>query len=138
MPGRVRVAETAPLDLLPALRDAEGDLANWRRSPLRPLLDRAAGGMDRGRLRELSEGVSAATSAVAGCEEVRAVADLISHRLIEMVGFLHALEMALGFSPTDGERLIRSLRLFIDGGAAHRRRGQPRFGEPAVPGAEDA
>jgi|SRR5579862_3765920 len=28
-----------PLDLLPALRDAEGDLANWRRSPLRPLLD---------------------------------------------------------------------------------------------------
>ena len=26
-----------PLDLLPALRDAEGDLANWRRSPLRAL-----------------------------------------------------------------------------------------------------
>ena len=25
-----------PLDVLPALRDAEGDLANWRRSPLRP------------------------------------------------------------------------------------------------------
>ncbi len=105
-----------PLDLLPALRDAEGDLANWRRSPLRPLLDRAAGEMDQERLRELSEGVSAATSAVAGCEEVRAVADLISHRLVEMVGSLHALEMALGFSPTDGERLIRSLRLFIDGG----------------------
>ncbi len=29
------------MDLLPALRDAEGDLATWRRSPLRPLLGRA-------------------------------------------------------------------------------------------------
>ena len=33
-----------------------------------------------------------------------------------MVGSLHALEMCLGFSPSDGERLIRTLRLFIDGG----------------------
>jgi putative ATP-dependent endonuclease of the OLD family len=29
------------LDVLPALRDAEGDLAAWRRSPLRPLIERA-------------------------------------------------------------------------------------------------
>ena len=30
-----------PLDLLPALRDAEKDLGNWRRSPLRPLIEEA-------------------------------------------------------------------------------------------------
>jgi putative ATP-dependent endonuclease of OLD family len=35
---------------------------------------------------------------------------------MEMVGALHALEISLRFSPTDGERLIRTLRLFIDGG----------------------
>ena len=29
------------MDLLPALRDAEGDLAAWRRSPLRPLVEDA-------------------------------------------------------------------------------------------------
>jgi putative ATP-dependent endonuclease of OLD family len=34
-----------PLDLFPALRDAEADLARWSRSPLRPLLDRA--GLDQ-------------------------------------------------------------------------------------------
>lgn len=28
----------------------------------------------------------------------------------------HALEMSLGFAPSDGERLIRTLRLLIDGG----------------------
>jgi hypothetical protein len=27
------------MELLPALRDAEGDLAAWRRSPLRPLIE---------------------------------------------------------------------------------------------------
>ena len=75
--------------------------------------------MDQKQLRELAEGVTAANSAVAGCDEVRAVADLISQKLIEMVGSLHALEIVLGFSPTDGERLIRSLRLFIDGGSRH-------------------
>jgi putative ATP-dependent endonuclease of OLD family len=105
-----------PLDLLPALRDAEGDLANWRKSPLRPLLDKAAGGMDRERLKELTDCVNDATTALAGCDEVRAVGELISEKLVEMVGSLHALEMSLGFSPTDGERLIRTLRLFIDGG----------------------
>ncbi|CAN5538445.1 ATP-dependent endonuclease [soil metagenome] len=105
-----------PLNLLPALRDAVGDLANWRKSPLRPLLDKAAGEIDRERLRELAQGVSDATAAIAGADEVRAVGDLISARLLEMVGSLHALEMSLGFSPSDGDRLIRTLRLFIDGG----------------------
>jgi putative ATP-dependent endonuclease of OLD family len=105
-----------PLNLMPALRDAVSDLANWRKSPLRPLLDKAAGDIDRARLRELADGVSEATSAIAGCDEVRALGDLISDKLVEMVGSLHALEMCLGFSPTDGGRLIRTLRLFIDGG----------------------
>ena len=105
-----------PLNLLPALRDAVGDLANWRKSPLRPLLDKAAGAMDRERLQELAEGVSEATSAIAGSAEVREVGELISNKLVEMVGSLHALEMCLGFSPSDAERLIRTLRLFIDGG----------------------
>jgi putative ATP-dependent endonuclease of the OLD family len=93
--------------LLPALRDAVGDLANWRKSPPRPLLDKAAGDIDRERLQELADGVSEATSAVAGCDEVREVGELISNKLVEMVGSLHALEMCLGFSPTDGERLLR-------------------------------
>ena len=110
------VRRRLPLDLMPALRDAEGDLVNWRRSPLRPLLDRAAGQIDAARLKELCVGVMAASQAVAGCDEVKAVADRIGRKLVEMVGSSHALETALGFSPTDGERLIRSLRMFIDNG----------------------
>ncbi len=44
-----------PLDFWHALRDAEGDLSNWRYSPLRPLLDRAAALIERERLQELAE-----------------------------------------------------------------------------------
>ena len=51
-----KLRKRLPLNLLPALRDAVGDLANWRKSPLRPLLDKAAGDMDRERLQELADG----------------------------------------------------------------------------------
>lgn len=36
------VRRRIPLDVMPALRDAEGDLSTWKRSPLKPLLDKAA------------------------------------------------------------------------------------------------
>lgn len=43
-----------PMDLFPALRDAEGDLARWARSPFRPLLDRAASAIDENDLKEIA------------------------------------------------------------------------------------
>jgi putative ATP-dependent endonuclease of OLD family len=105
-----------PMDLLAALRDAEGDLANWRRSPLRPLLDDVSSRIDRNALEVIARDVSTATDAVTATPEIRALADEITTRLTDMVGDAHALEMSLGFSPTEPERLIRALRLFIDSG----------------------
>jgi len=110
------VRKRLPMDLLGALRDAEGDLANWRRSPLRPLLDETASGIDRAELAKLAEDITDATAAVTATTEIRDLADRITKRLEEMVGGGNALETTLGFSPTDSERLLRSLRLFIDGG----------------------
>jgi putative ATP-dependent endonuclease of OLD family len=110
------VRSAIPLDVLPALRDAEGDLANWRRSPLRPLLDEASSQIDRDRLKRIAEGVSTATDAVAKTTEIKELANQISAQLKQMVGAAHAIETILGFSPTDPERLVRALRLFIDGG----------------------
>lgn len=105
-----------PLDVLPALRDAEGDLAAWRRSPLRPLLDAAVSQIDRSDLEMIAEDISDATEAVAEMPEIRELTAQISKRLIEMVGSSHAVEMIMGFSPTDPDRLFRALRLLIDGG----------------------
>ena len=105
-----------PLELLPALRDCESDLARWTRSPLRPLLDKAAAGIDRRALESLAEGVDTATEEVAGVDKVKSLAEAIVGKLTEMVGSAQTLETVLRFSPTDPDKLIRALRIFIDGG----------------------
>ena len=105
-----------PLDIMPALRDAEGDIANWRRSPLRPLLETVASQIDRAHLEELAQGVTEATATVTADGEVTALVGRINARLEQMVGESHAVETTLGFSPTDPDRLLRALRPYIDGG----------------------
>jgi putative ATP-dependent endonuclease of the OLD family len=105
-----------PLDVLQALRDAEGDLANWRRSPLRPLLDEAARQIDRGKLKSIVESVAEATHEVTETEQIEGLATKIADKVRSIVGAGHAIDTSLGFSPSDPDRLIRALRLFIDGG----------------------
>jgi putative ATP-dependent endonuclease of the OLD family len=110
-----------PLDLLPALRDAEGDLANWRRSPLRPLLDNAASLIDRDEIDGIAQKIAVATAEVAGVSAISELAAAINDSLLGMVGPARGTDLTFGFSPTDADRLIRALQLFIDGG----KRGVP-------------
>ena len=111
-----QVRQRIPMDIMPALRDCEGDLARWSRSPLRPLLDKAAGEIDAEQLKTLADGVDVATAELTKVKEVKAVSKSIEDTLIEMVGKGQALETALRFSPTDADKLIRALRIYIDGG----------------------
>lgn len=60
------------MDLLPALRDAEGDLATWRRSPLRPLIESALSGVDRADVEAIKDTIEAATARLADFEAVGA------------------------------------------------------------------
>ncbi|MFH1719760.1 MAG: AAA family ATPase [Planctomycetota bacterium] len=110
------VRRRLPFELLPALRDCEGDLARWTRSPLRPLLNKAAGEIDRGELVTLAEGIDTATAEFVEIDEVKIVAEAIVEKLTEMVGSAQTLDTVLRFSPTDPDKLIRALRIFIDGG----------------------
>lgn len=105
-----------PLDILPALRDAEGDLLAWQRSPLKPLLERAAQAISPEDLHDIADQVLDATKVVTDRVEITALAEMIVTRMTDMVGSGQSLEAVLGFSPTDPDRLIRSIRLFIDGG----------------------
>lgn len=110
------VRRRLPLELLPALRDCEGDLGRWTRSPLRPLLEKAAGAIDRHDLETLAEGVDEATEQLANVDQVKGVATSIIDKLEDMVGSGQMLETVLRFAPTDPDKLIRALRLFVDGG----------------------
>jgi putative ATP-dependent endonuclease of the OLD family len=105
-----------PMDLFPALRDAEADLARWSRSPLRPLLDRASKTIDAKALSDIAEDVHTATSAIAKLPELAVVVDSVNTQLKAMVGDQHAIETALGFASTEPDRLLRALQLMIDGG----------------------
>jgi putative ATP-dependent endonuclease of OLD family len=105
-----------PLDLLPALRNAEGDLANRRRSPLGALLDQAVADTDGGQLDDIGGQVTAATTALTGLPAIKELSDEVTARLVSMVGSSHAGDFQLGVGPTDPQRLIRALRPLIDEG----------------------
>jgi putative ATP-dependent endonuclease of OLD family len=105
-----------PMDVFPALRDAEGDLANWRCSPLRPLLEKATGTVDKEALQDIAQRVSDASDEIAALPEIAVLNTAVTDRLNEMVGGSHAVNVTLGLTPPDADRLIRALRLFIDSG----------------------
>jgi len=105
-----------PMDLFPALRDAEGDLARWARSPFRPLLDRAAASIDEDELNEIADEVQKTTKKIADLPELSTIVEDVNSQLTAMVGDQHAIETALGFVPTEPEKLLRALQLMIDGG----------------------
>jgi putative ATP-dependent endonuclease of OLD family len=132
------VRSRIPLDVLHALRDAERDLATWTNSPLRPLLDGATKDIDRGELNTIANNILSTTNSILDIPKkreegisrsdipdgedqpvtkpLRNLDNQITARLKDMVGISQAMETTLGFSPTDPERLLRAIRLFIDGG----------------------
>lgn len=105
-----------PLEVQGALRDAEKDLASWRNSPLRPLIEELSASLDDGTRKEIQDQVNAAQTELAGHAEVLATAQRISDRLIAIAGAQHAVPVALGLAPTRIDALLRSLRLLIDNG----------------------
>lgn len=104
------------MDLLPALRDAEGDLAAWRRSPLRPLLERAFAGISGQDLEAVRDTIHAATEQLVEFPTVQALEQDLQQLFASMSGPKQDIEPSLGFSTTDVTRLFRNLRLLIDGG----------------------
>lgn len=105
-----------PLDVQTALRDAEKDLASWRRSPLRPLIEELAVTLDRDSREQMQEQVNELQEGVSSHEAVRGAAERIADRLLGMTGAKHAVPVSLGLAPTRLDALLRGLRIMIDGG----------------------
>jgi putative ATP-dependent endonuclease of OLD family len=105
------------LRVLPALRDAEGDLRSAR-SPLRRLVSRAA--VPQEVLDGVSDAIDHATGTLLAQEALQRLEDALSQRLYRMVGDLFAVDATLGIVSARSDQLLRSLKLFID---AERGRG---------------
>ena len=104
------------MEVLPALRDAEGDLATWRRSPLRPLIESAFSGVERDDLEEIKDAVQAATARLGDFEAVKELEEKLGTRFAEMSGPKQDIKPRLGFGTTEATRLYRNIRLLIDDG----------------------
>lgn len=103
------------LAFLHALRDVESDVAGWRRSPLRQLLEAAAEAATPEELSQIKAAVEEANAQVSQLPAVESLGKGITSLMVEMVGSSHALEAELGVASTDPQRLIRTLRVFVDG-----------------------
>lgn len=110
--------------VLPAMRDAEGDLASTR-SPLRRLLGRVQ--LDPAQLTKMMQGVADASDALLADNGVATINAGIADRLTRMVGDVFAVATTLGVAPADAEQLVRSVRLFVDE-AKQRSVGQTSLG----------
>ena len=102
-----------PMEILPALRDAERDLAAWRQSPLKPLVESLS--ISDATLKSVAEGIDQATGQLLAEDDVRKLTQKIQSRLSIMVGNVLEIDPSLGFVPTIPERLTRALRMFGDG-----------------------
>jgi len=89
------------MDLLPALRDAEGDLGSWRRSPLRPLIEAAFSDVDQEDLQEVADAVKSATEKLTDFEAVEDLEESIGDLFAEMSGLRQDVKPRFGFAPTD-------------------------------------
>lgn len=104
------------LDVLSALRDAESDLANWRTSPLRPLLEAALREVPEAELEDAAEALNNATAALADMGPVKRVEQSLRAKMKTLAGSQHDIKAKFGFAPSDPVRLFRAIKLLIDEG----------------------
>jgi len=114
VPNRVR--RRIALDMLDALRDAEGQLASWRHSPLRPLLEDAFASVSRAELEGIANDLETATTKMESFPSVKALEESLRDGIFDLAGRAHDLNARLRFAPADPLRLVRSIAMFIDDG----------------------
>jgi putative ATP-dependent endonuclease of OLD family len=108
--GRVR--RYISLRVLPALRDAEGDLGRWNRSPLRTLLEELK--LDPVKLGAVATDIDAVADKLAKEPQVDGLQKRLAVRLKNLVGPQLPVDPTVGIASTDPDSLLRGLRLFVD------------------------
>ena len=101
---------------LPALRDSESDLGNWYRSPLRPLLDEIIESIPKGKIKEIASALEIANDIITEIPAIHKVASRLSDRLEQTIGPESSTEFQLRLSSASPERLLRTLKPYIDQG----------------------
>ena len=114
LPGDLR--RMLPIEVQGALRDAEKDLATWRRSPLRPLIEQLTSELDPragANLQTLIDTTQATLAGDGGCRGSEPY-----HRSAHRPGWASTRCLNLfGTGPHSTRHSPKALRLLIDGGS---------------------
>ncbi|MBL9187456.1 MAG: AAA family ATPase [Opitutaceae bacterium] len=101
------------LVVLPALRDAQTDLQTWRRSPLRPLLERVRKQIPDEVLETVRDELDEAKATLLKSAPVKGLVKSINERLGLLSGPVQAAKTDLDFAASEPDQLMRSLRVFF-------------------------
>ncbi|NWO07076.1 MAG: AAA family ATPase [Alteromonadaceae bacterium] len=104
------------LDMLDALRDAEGQLSSWRNSPLRPLLEDAVASVSRDELDVVAADLESANAKMESYPSLQSLESSLRSGILELAGSAHDIDARLRFAANDPLRLFRSITMFIDDG----------------------
>jgi putative ATP-dependent endonuclease of the OLD family len=111
-----KVSRRIAIDVLDALRDAEGQLGAWRSSPLRPLLEDAISGVTRADLDTVAAELDKATKTLETFPTIKALENELRAGILHLSGKAHDIDARLRFAASDPLRLFRAIAIFIDGG----------------------
>jgi putative ATP-dependent endonuclease of OLD family len=109
----VDVRRWLALMVLPALRDAETDLQAWRKSPLRPLLERARKLIPVDVLEEVRDKLDEANAPLLNDPAMTTLANAINDRIRDLAGPLQHVETEFDFASSDPAQLLHAIRLFV-------------------------
>lgn len=114
LPSKMR--RRIAIDLLDALRDAEGQLSSWRASPLRHLLEEAVSAISRADLGTVATELDKASKTLEAFPTIKTLEDELRAGIARLSGKAHDIDARLRFAPADPLRLFRAIAMFIDDG----------------------
>jgi putative ATP-dependent endonuclease of the OLD family len=102
------------ITVLPALRDAETSLQTWRKSPLRPLLQRIQKLIPSETLEETQEQLDSAVAKLIADPSIGNLQRAINDQIRLLAGPLHQVDTLFDFASGEPEQLLKSLRLYVE------------------------
>jgi len=109
----VKFRERVSLRVVKALRDMEGDLNSWQRSPLRRLTHTMNLSSDPG-FQNVAQRVQDATNNLRRLAPIRELQDKVQTRLIEMIEGVHTFDPKIGMLPTNPDDLQKYLTFLVE------------------------
>lgn len=109
----IKFRERVSIRVVKALRDIEGDLNSWQRSPLRRLTQTMNLSSQPG-FQDVAHRVQAATDTLRQIEPVRELQDKVQARLTRMIEGVHTFDPKIGMLPTNPDELQKYLTFLVE------------------------